>query len=110
MNPHAVNDDRSHLAVENLVWCGQFFFERSRDCDQLESRPRFIDVADGVVLQLLRGDLAGQVGVERGTVGQRQNFASARVLHDDGPTDGVGLLYRGVQLALGDVLDLLIDG
>ena len=33
---HAIDDDRSHLAVKHFVGTGQFFFERRRNRDQLE--------------------------------------------------------------------------
>ena len=50
------------------------------------------------------------VGVECRTIGEREDFASLRILHDHGCRGGMGALHGGVELALGDVLDLLVYG
>ena len=78
--------------------------------DQLEGRAWLVDVADRVIFQFLRRDLAGQVGIERRPVGQRQDFSGLRILHNDGARLGMGLLHRRFQFAFRDVLDFLVDG
>src|SRR5207237_691123 len=56
VDSHTIEDDRSHLAVENLVRASDLLLERTRDSYQLESRTGLIDIADRVVLQLVGRD------------------------------------------------------
>src|SRR6266700_6401824 len=53
VDSHTIEDDRSHLTVENFVWTSDFLLQRTRDGYQLESRTGLVDVADRVVLQLV---------------------------------------------------------
>ena len=63
-----------------------------------------------MVLEPLGGDGARIVRIKGGAVGQSQNFSGMGVFDDHRAGFGVGLLHRGFQFALSDVLDLLVDG
>ena len=63
-----------------------------------------------MVLQPLGPDFLGQIWIESGPIGERQNFAGARIFDNDGSGDGLRLLHRNFELPLGNVLDLLVDG
>ncbi len=54
--------------------------------------------------------MAKIVGIESGANGERENLAGVHVLHDDGAVEGLGLLHRVVERALGQELDVLVDG
>ena len=108
-NSQPVYDDRAILAIKYLIRPSQLFFERSRNRDQLESRSRFVDVADCMVFQPGRPNLSRVIGVERRPVRQRQNFASTRIFYQYGSRFRVGLRHGCFQFAFRDVLDTLID-
>src|SRR5215469_14585539 len=109
VNAAATDDDRAHLTIEDFVGPGEMLVKRGRNGHQLECGTGFVDIADGMILEPLGGDFPGDVGIECGAVGQRQDFAGVRIFHDYRARLGAALLHRGFQFALGDVLDLLID-
>ena len=108
-NAHAVDHDRSLLAVEDLVGTGELFFQRRRNRDQLESRTRLVDIAHGAVLQRLGSDSFRDVRIEGGPVGQCQDFAGVRIFDNHRAGSSVRLQHRPLQFMFGDVLNFLIN-
>ena len=96
--------------VEDLVPFDDAFLEGRRGRDDLERRPGFVDVLDGPVAPLRPARLGEGVGVERRLAGEGQDLAAPRVEHHDGPGVGVVGADRGAQLALDEVLQVLVDG
>ena len=107
---HAVDDDRAHLAVEHFVGAGHFFFEPGGNGHHLEGRAGLVDVADGVVFQAFGPDFFAIVRIESGAIGERQDFAGVGIFHDHRAGDGFRLFHAALEFALGDVLDVLVDG
>src|SRR5260370_4303899 len=106
---HAVDDDRSHLAVEHFVGARDLLFQSGPDSDHFEGRTGLVDVADRAVFQGLVANFLPNIGIECGPVGERQNLSGVRVFHDHRAGYGVRLLHPAVEFAFGDVLDVLID-
>ena len=96
--------------VEHFVAFDGVFLERRRRGDDLEGRPGLVDVLDGPVAPLRRRRRGKCVGVERGLAGERQDFAAARVEHHDRPGVRIVGPDPGPELALDDVLQVLVDG
>src|SRR5258708_527654 len=106
---HAVVDDGSHLAVEQLVGSGELFFKGGGDRHQLESRTGLVYVADGAIGKRSGRDLLAKVWIERWAVGERQDFAGVRILHDYCAGDRLRIVNRLVQFFFSDVLNILVD-
>ena len=68
---HAVDDDRSHLAIEHFLGARDFFLEARRERHNFERRAGLVDVADGVVLQHVGANFLFDVGIEGWAVDQR---------------------------------------
>ena len=106
---HAIDHDRSHLAIEHFIGARDFLFQSGRNSHHLESRSRLVDVANRAVFQGLVANLLPNIGIERRPVGERQNLAGVRIFHDHGARDGVRFLHPALKFAFGDVLNILID-
>ncbi len=107
---HSVDDDRSHLAVEHLVWASDFLFQAGGDGHHLESRARLVDVADRAVFEGLVVNFLPEIGIECGPVGERQNLAGAGIFHNRRAGNGVRLFHPALEFPFGNVLDVLVDG
>ena len=107
---HAIDDDRSHLAVKHFVRSRNLLFQAGGDRHHLEGRAGLVDVADGAVFQGLVLNFLSNIRIECGPVGERQNLAGVRIFHDRRAGDGVGLFHPALQFPFGNVLNVLIDG
>src|SRR5208337_4694514 len=107
---HAIDDNRSHLAVEHFVGARYFFFQAGGDGHHLESRAGFVHVADGAVFESFVFNFLPNIRIECGPVGERKNLAGAGIFHDRRAGNGVRLFHPALQFPFGDVLDVLIDG
>ena len=85
-------------------------FDRRRRGDDFERGSRLVQILDGAVAP--RGDVGRveDIRVERRPVRQREDLAGVR-LHDDGGAAGGRVLFDAdAQLAIRDVLQVLVDG
>jgi len=60
--------------------------------------------------EFLGSNLSRDVRVECRPIRQSQDFASVWILHHNSAGFSMSFLDRSIQFALGDVLDLLVDG
>src|SRR5207248_10910990 len=67
-NAHAVKNDGAHLAIEHFIGTRDFFFQRTGDRHQFESRAWLVDVANGMILEFVGCNLARKIGIESGLV------------------------------------------
>lgn len=102
--------DLSTLTVDDVIRCGDFLIHGGRIGDKLESRAWFIDVTDGVVSQERRRGMTELIRVEGGTDGESENLPGVNILNDDSSIVGMRSLHRMIQRALGDVLNVFVDG
>ena len=108
-NAHAINDDRSHLAVKHLIRTRDLFFQSGGECHHLESGARLVNVAHRPVFERFVLNFLANVGIESGAVRQRQDFAGVRIFHDHRTSDSMALFHAALQFTLGNVLNVLIN-
>ena len=84
-------------------------FDRGRRGHDLERRARLVEILHAAIPPLGVGRLAERVRVERRHVRQRQNLSRVRIHHDGAPAGGAVLAHTGIELALRDVLQVLVD-
>ena len=101
--------DHAVLAIHHVVGPRQTLIDRRGQRYNLKDRSRLIERANGAIHARFRRTRAGRIRIERRKIRNRQQFSSARIFHDHGAGDGMRLLNRRVQLALGDVLNVLIQ-
>src|SRR6185436_19792539 len=102
--------DHAGTRVDQRVDWKHFLFERGRRGDDFERRPRLVQILHGAVAPGDVVELAIGVRVERRLARHRENFAGARVHDDRAAAGGAVLRHPGMQLALGDVLQVFVDG
>ena len=84
-------------------------FERRRCGHELERRAGLVEVLHRAIAAgvLLREVVL--IGIERRPAGHREDLAAVRIHHDGGAAIGARRLDAGPQLALDDVLQVLVD-
>ncbi len=102
--------DHARIGVDRIGWCQQLLLERGGGGDDLERRAGLVQILDGPVAAFLVADIPVRVGIEGRVAGEREDFAAGRIHHDRGTSLRAGLVDAGLQLALGDVLQVLVDG
>src|SRR5208282_787978 len=107
---HAIDDNRSHLAVKHFVRSRNLLFQSGGDSHHLESRSGLVNIAHGAIFQSVVLNFLPNIRIECGPVGERQNLAGVRILHDRRAGNGVRLFHPALQFPFGNVLDVLIDG
>ena len=101
---------RPGLHVDQIGRPEHVLFERRRRRHDLEGRSRLVEILDRAVAPRLFADAPVGVRVEGRVVRHREDLARVRI-HDDGGAAGGAVLFdAGAQLALGDELEVLIDG
>ena len=85
-------------------------FDRGGRGDDLEGRARFVEVLDGAIAPRRFRRIREGVRIERRLVGHRQDLAGRGIQDDDRSAGGPVLDHARVQLALGDVLQVPVDG
>ena len=103
--------NRMTPALASMIVAGVdgVLFERGAGGDDLERRSRLVQILDRAIAAQLFARVAIGVRIEVGRVGERQDLAGARI-HDDRRAAGrAARLHAGAQLALGDVLQVLVD-
>ena len=107
---HAVDHDRAHLTIKHFLRPRNPFLERPGNRDQLERRTRLVDIAHCAIFQGFILNLLFDVGIESRAICQRQDFSRARILHDHGAGDRVGIFNGLFQFSLGNILNFFVDG
>src|SRR6185436_14451354 len=101
--------DAAAARINQLIDGDEALLESRRRGDDFKRRSRLVNVLDGPVAALLGLGVGEYVRVEGRLVGKGENFAVARIEHNDGArcrfvvSDGVS------QLALRDVLQVLVN-
>src|SRR5262249_45012959 len=85
-------------------------FECRRNGHDLERRSRLVQILNGAITPTALVVFAIRVRIERRLVRHRENLAGARVHDDDGAAGRAVVQDALMQLALGDVLEILVDG
>ena len=93
-----------------VVRAHHLLFQRGAGRDDLEGGARLVQILDGAVAAPGVGGLAEGVRVERRVAGKSQQLARERIHHHGGCTGRAAPLHALPQLALDDVLHLLVDG
>ena len=106
----AANLDEARRAVDPVVGPDHALLQGRRCGDDLERRPGLVEVLDGAVAPLALVGPAERVRVERRPVGEREDLAGQRIHDHRAAAGGTVLFDARAQLALGDVLQVLIDG
>ena len=86
------------------------FFEGRAGGDDLERRSGLVEILDGPIATGGLGSARVAVGIERRGVGEGQDLAGCGVHDDDRSADGTIFLHALPQFALGDALEVLVDG
>ena len=95
--------------VDDVVDADHVLFERRARGHDLERRSGLVDVLHGAVAPMLGRCARERVRIERRLVGQRENLAGLRRHDQHRAAGGAVARDRIAQLALGDVLQVLVD-
>ncbi len=101
--------DAAVAAVEDLARLDHLLLQPRGGGDDLEDAARLEGVGDGAVAPARARVGLVAVRVERRPPGHGEDLAGERLDDDDHARDGLGLGHRAVELALGDVLDRLVE-
>ena len=109
-DPVAADPDESRADVEDLVGFDGVLLECRRRGHDLEGRAGLVHVLHGAIAALRRRCGTERVGVERRRAGERQHLAGLRVEHHNRTRIRVVGANPRPELALDDVLEMLVDG
>src|SRR5205085_10880468 len=84
--------------------------ECERDGERLEGRARLEEVGDDAVAQLCAGETRAVVRIEGRHIDEREHFAGAYVERDQLARLRAIRRHRALQRAVGETLDLAVDG
>jgi hypothetical protein len=102
--------DEARAGLDHRLGRDDLLLERGRRGDDLERGSRLVEALDRAVAARPLVGLRERVRVEGRPVREREDLAGPRVHDDRRARERVVLLDAGAQLALGDVLQVLIDG
>ena len=106
---HLAGQGKSGAGGDDLVERHFLFLDANRQVKDLERRARLVLILERRVVPAVLGRILAVVGVQRRRGGKRKNFAGFYVEHRRNAKSCAEFLHRGVEVMLGNSLNLLVD-